>query len=1380
LELFVQRPQTTDVELSDLSAATRFGGYGQGVEVRVVERATSPSIRALTAFVIVAATAQPGLNQAAYLIPSPTWETDGDFEFEKLGASLAAADFDRDGTIELVVGRPGLLFGVPGAGAVDVWTSHPITLFLGRSTYSVGSNAYAFAGTAVATGDLNGDGFPDLAVGIPGYNDEGVDVGAVAIHLGGPQGLIQAPWALFIGSAPQGFFGASLAYLGDVNGDGFGDLAVGAPEDDPLTSGGAVYVFHGAAEAPVAPAWSWTVDVRDAQTGFALAGPGDLDGDGWADLLIGSPGVQFDVTRPTPGAVFLIPGGPGGLDSTPSWSYLPSVGNGRYGQVLAGVGDLNNDGIPDVVIGAPHFDPGDAPGAGRAELFYGLGAPPGLAAVAAWDTTGRLPGTSVGTAAAAGDVDGDGFPDLLIGAAHADFEFAGDLGWVSVHAGTASGIDPGPAAATLGGLSSSAGFGDRLVVVGDIDGDGRSELVVASPTENFDAARDGAVRAYPGLDASIDVDGDGYCDPQVVCPSSLLPDDCDDNNPLTHPDAPEICDGEDNDCDGALPPSEADDDLDLVRVCEGDCNDQDPTIAPGRAEECDNLDHDCDGSLFNGMIPARLWPDADGDGYGDASVPPSETCVGVQGWATNGVDCDDTDPAIRPGVEDIACSGRDEDCDPSTVDVIDGDGDGWLPCIDCQGYEDLGFAGCGDCDDRNRGANPGAAERCGDFVDQDCDGEDLPCPAPPECDQPDNLCEEDGCACETSAVASPTSALGALFLMTVAGLATRRGRRRRRRFPALLVLLMALPLSASAAEGDADLDTQQMRPSFLPQGFLSHPGARRAEVKTFRAGVFLMYEHAPVVMTFNEQEIEAITSHRLSATIGGSVVPFERFGVAVSMPIYGLWGDSGGSQSATGDLRLEATYGLLDTEYFALAPRIEVFFPTSVPDRFTGERAPRLLMGITAQGDVGPVSGVLGIDFMVRKKVLTGYDVEVGNELGLTGGLRVDIVPDRFAFLMEIQVKGAVARIFKGAAENPAEARFALRAFPHSRVRLDFGAGFGLGEGLGSPVVRGMFGVSAVVPDRPPEPEPPPEPPPPPPVREQEPDPEPPPTPIAELELPEDPEPEKAEEPPKAAIAGERIVLSERIQFKYDSEELLPVSFPILDAIVTLLDEHAEVAHVLVEGHASAEGTVLYNWDLSNRRAGSVFRYLVENGVNVRRLSYRGMGEAVPQREAAEDGDPEDRDRRVELRIVRVLSEWTDDIPDWRQTAPPVPWRMEEAEEREATPEIQPQLEAPEPPPPEPTIEERVQDLWDEGDEDDSRDREFEVREFDYEVEDDVEREFDREEEDYFEELDEDSDREDEDSHQDPDEDEDSDEEPDTPIRIPDWDEMFGDEEEEE
>ena len=190
---------------------------------------------------------------------------------------------------------------------------------------------------------------------------------------------------------------------------------------------------------------------------------------------------------------------------------------------------------------------------------------------------------------------------------------------------------------------------------------------------------------------STDLDSDGH----YAIGSCLAPaDDCDDTNQTIYPGVPEICDGQDNNCDGVVDEGLAfDNDADGFTNCNGDCDDANPTIHPNAAEVCDNIDNDCDL-----LIDEDLSTDLDNDGH-----------YAFGGCLTPADDCDDTNQSVYPGAPEI-CDGQDNNCN-GTVDegmAVDNDSDGFTNCS-------------GDCDDADPLAYPGAPEIC-DGQDNNCDG----------------------------------------------------------------------------------------------------------------------------------------------------------------------------------------------------------------------------------------------------------------------------------------------------------------------------------------------------------------------------------------------------------------------------------------------------------------------------------------------------------------------------------------------------------------------------------------------------------------------------------------------------------------------------------
>ncbi|PJE77267.1 hypothetical protein COV05_00240 [Candidatus Uhrbacteria bacterium CG10_big_fil_rev_8_21_14_0_10_48_16] len=317
---------------------------------------------------------------------------------------------------------------------------------------------------------------------------------------------------------------------------------------------------------------------------------------------------------------------------------------------------------------------------------------------------------------------------------------------------------------------------DYVAETGDCDD--YNPLVNPGATEVCDGLDNDCDSVVDETDGNPDVlilwdddDADGYGDDNAgsftACPADGFVEqggDCDDTDPAISPDADEVCDGLDNDCDGSTDP---DDSLDVLTwyadadgdgwgecledtdactstlACDqpvgyvdmmGDCNDADVSVNPGATEVCDDIDNDCDGVIDpSTSTDAGTWyPDSDGDNFGNASGTTVTQCDQPESYVADATDCDDGDSSSFPGADEY-CDGADNDCDgvtdpDSSVDAID-----WYNDVDTDGY---GGASAGtscsapsgtvadatDCDDTDSSVYPGATEYC-DTQDNDCDGD---------------------------------------------------------------------------------------------------------------------------------------------------------------------------------------------------------------------------------------------------------------------------------------------------------------------------------------------------------------------------------------------------------------------------------------------------------------------------------------------------------------------------------------------------------------------------------------------------------------------------------------------------------------------------------
>jgi FG-GAP repeat protein len=326
--------------------------------------------------------------------------------------------------------------------------------------------------------DVDGDGLDDFAVGAPFSDAARGDSGLVRVHSGADGSLLLT----LLGETPGDLFGTSVAGLGDVDGDGRGDLAVGAHSKDANgADSGAVYVYSGATGAQL---FRILGGVAGDQFGFAVAAAGDVNGDGTPDLLVGARGE--DVGGPNAGAALVL----SGLNGSLIHRIEGRAAHDLFGGALCSLGDLDGDLSPEFAVGARWSD-ANGESSGSVEIFRGsdgasLFKLDGIAA-------GSLFGSSV---ACAGDLDGDGLNDLLVGSPGSDL-FGSNSGCVSAFSG-ANGTE------LYRWLGDAAGDALGVSVAGaqDVDGDGTSDVVAGAVGADTGGASSGAVYVYSGATGS--------------------------------------------------------------------------------------------------------------------------------------------------------------------------------------------------------------------------------------------------------------------------------------------------------------------------------------------------------------------------------------------------------------------------------------------------------------------------------------------------------------------------------------------------------------------------------------------------------------------------------------------------------------------------------------------------------------------------------------------------------------------------------------------------------------------------------------------------------------------------------------------------------------
>ncbi|MEM7114679.1 MAG: Ig-like domain-containing protein [Chloroflexota bacterium] len=324
----------------------------------------------------------------APLRTEPAWIMDGEQFMSKFGHAVGAAgDVDGDGIDDILV-------GARGYDDADKENAGKVYLFYGQQDDGlIARQGHPWTAAGAEAGDLFGYGvgtagylnelptdanrYSDIAIGA--WYGSSSNSGSVSVFYGGAAGPSNTPDWVYEreqANAKLGGDHSSISIVGDVNGDGYEDLVVGSGNYSvPDTSTGRVDLFYGSSTGlDETPAWTLFGETVSGNLGTSLGTVGDVNDDGFADFLIGNDEHDYEGNTNT-GRIYLFLGSDQGPAETASWTGDGLQEYSHFGHVLSGIGDVNNNGRPDIVVGQPKYDSDGFINRGRVVVYYDVGDP---------------------------------------------------------------------------------------------------------------------------------------------------------------------------------------------------------------------------------------------------------------------------------------------------------------------------------------------------------------------------------------------------------------------------------------------------------------------------------------------------------------------------------------------------------------------------------------------------------------------------------------------------------------------------------------------------------------------------------------------------------------------------------------------------------------------------------------------------------------------------------------------------------------------------------------------------------------------------------------------------------------------------------------------